>query len=169
MSYTNSFGIHPRFVLNTTTWQRNPGTSEANASTEAQPANNNTVAPNGDNTEDHRVEDHADGDFEVDLHDLGISAEDIQTMRRIDARLSVRLRQTQQAQQTQANTSNVSAATREKGKGHELTAQELEEQFNKLKEEELRCKAMRQALRDRLTMMRPLRQDSRPVQQAPQP
>ena len=90
-------------------------------------------------------------------------------MRRIDARLSERLRQTQQAQQTQANTSNVPVATRAKGKGHELTAEELEEQFNKLKEEELRCKAMRQALRDRLTMMRPLRQDSRPVQQAPQP
>jgi len=87
-------------------------------------------------------------------------------MRRIDARLSERLRQ---AQQAQAGTSNTPVATRAKGKGHELTTEELEEQLNKLKEEELRCKAMRQAIRDRLVMMKPLRQDSRPVQQAPQP
>ena len=89
-------------------------------------------------------------------------------MRRIDAHLSERLRQTQQAQQTQANTSNA-VATRAKGKGQELTAEELEEQLNKLKEEELRCKAMRQSLRDRLIMMKPLRQDPKPMQQAPQP
>ena len=124
----------------------NPGTSEANTSTEALPMNDNTiVATNGDNTEDNGedlgVEDLADGDFEVDLHDLGISTEDIQTMRRIETRLSERLRQVQQAQQTQANTSNA-VATRVKGKGQELTAEELEVQLNKLKEEELRCKAM---------------------------
>ena len=59
--------------------------------------------------------------------------------------------------------------TRTKGKDHELTAEELEEQLNKLKEEEFRCKAMRQAIRDRLVMMKPLCQDPRPVQQAPQP
>ena len=109
----------------------NPGTSEANASTEAHPSNNNTVTTNGDNTEDNgedlRVEDLADGDFKVDLHDLGISTEDIQTMRRIETRLSERLRQVQQAQQTQANTSNALVATRAKGKGQELTAEELEE------------------------------------------
>ena len=90
-------------------------------------------------------------------------------MRRIDAHLLERLRQTQQAQQTQANTSNALVATRAKGKGHELTAEELEEQFNKLKEEEFHCKAMRQAIRDRLIMMKPLHQESRPAQQAPQP
>jgi hypothetical protein len=58
---------------------------------------------------------------------------------------------------------------RSKGKGRLLTAKELEEQINKLKEEEFRCKAMRQAIRDRLVMMKPLRQDPRPVQKAPQP
>ena len=89
-------------------------------------------------------------------------------MRRIDTRLSERLRQVQQAQQTQANTSNA-VAIRVKGKGQELTAEELEVQLNKLKEEELRCKAMRQSLRDRLIMMMPLRQDPKPVQQVPQP
>ena len=87
----------------------NPGTSEANASTDAIPTNDNTLdTTNGDNTEDNGedlgVEDLADGDFEVGLHDLGISTEDIQTIRRIDTRLSGRLRKVQ-AQQTQANTS----------------------------------------------------------------
>jgi hypothetical protein len=151
----------------------NPGTSEANASTEAPPSTDNTLVTtngNDNNTEDHgedfEAEDLADGDFEVGLHDLGISVEDIRVMRRIDARHSERLRQ---AQQAQAGTSNAPAATRAKGKGQELTAEELEEQLNKLKEEELCCKAMRQAIRDRLVMMKPLRQAPRPMQQAPEP
>ena len=149
----------------------NPGTSEANASTDAIPTNDNTLdTTNGDNTEDNGedlgVENLTDGDFEVYLHDLGITAEDIQVMKRIDARLSKRLRQ---AQQAQAGTSNAPVATRTKGKGHELTAEELEEQLNKLKEDELHYKAMRQSIRDRLIMMKPLRQDPKPVQQAPQP
>jgi hypothetical protein len=122
----------------------NPGASEANASTEATASTDGTlVTTNGDNQdhgEDFEVEDLADGDFEVYLHDLGITAEDIQVMKRIDARLSKRLHQ---AQQAQAGTSNAPVATRTKGKEHELTAEELEEQLNKLKEDELRYKAMR--------------------------
>ena len=59
--------------------------------------------------------------------------------------------------------------TRSKGKCRQLTAEELEEQLNKLKEEELCWKAMRQAIRDRLVMMKPLRQAPRPMQQAPEP
>jgi len=145
----------------------NPNALEANASNEAPLSTNNTLVltNNNNNNEDHadhdediEVEDLADGDLEVDLHDLGISAEDIRAMKRIDERL-------RQAQQVQAGTSNAPAATRAKGKGQELTAEELEEQLNKLKEEELCCKAMRQAIRDRLVMMKPLRQDPRPVQQ----
>ena len=144
----------------------NPSTSEANASTEALPTNNNTLdTTNGDNTEDNGedlgVEDLTDGDFEVYLHDLGITAEDIRAMKIIDAHLGDRLCQTQQAQ---VGTSTAPAATRAKGKGQELTAEELDEQLNKLKEQELRYKAMRQALRDRLIMMKPLRQEPRPVQ-----
>ena len=135
----------------------NPDASEANASTEAPPSTDNALAPtNGNNN----TEDHGE-DFEVDLHDLGITAEDIQVMKRIESRLSERLRQTQQAQ---AGTSTAPAATRAKGKGQELTAEELDEQLNKLKEQELRYKAMRQALCDRLIMMKPLRQEPRPVQ-----
>ena len=82
-------------------------------------------------------------------------------MKRIEACLAERLHQ---AQQAQAGTSNALAATRAKGKGQELTAEELEEQLNKLKEEELRYKAMQQAIRDCLVMMKPLCQAPRPVQ-----
>ena len=148
----------------------NPGASEANASTEALPSTDNALVPanndNEDQGEDLEVEDLADGEFEVDLHDLSISAEDILAMKRIDAHLPERLHNVQQAQ---SGPSNAPVTTRSKGKGRQLTAEELEEQLNKLKEEEFRCKAMRQAIRDRLVMMKPLRQDPRPVQQAPQP
>ena len=147
----------------------NPSASEANASTEAQPSNNIIVPINADNNhghgEDLEVEDLTDGGLEVDLHDLGISVEDIQAMKRIDARLAERQLQ---AQQAQAGTSNAAAATA-KGKGHQLSAEGMEDQLNKLREQELRCKAMRQAIRDRLVMMKPPRQDPRLVQQVPQP
>ena len=59
-----------------------------------------------------------------------------------------------------------------KGKERELTTQVLEEQLNKLREEELHCKAMRQTIRDHLAMMQqnqPPRQAPKPVPQAPQP
>ena len=59
----------------------NPSASEANASIKAQPSNNIIVPintnTNNDHGEDLEVEDLADGGLEVDLHDLGISAEDI--------------------------------------------------------------------------------------------
>ena len=139
----------------------NTGASEeANASTEARPLTNNAlVTTNNDNNnedqgEDIEVEDLAEGEFEVDLHDLGITTEDVRAMKRINARLNERLRH---AQQAQAGTSNAPMTTRSKGKEQELIAQELEEQLNKLREEELRCKAMRQAIRDRLAMMQPPR------------
>jgi len=93
----------------------NPSALEANASTEAQPSNNIIVPTNADDdhgedleVEDLEVEDLADGGLEVDLHDLGISVEDIQVMKRIDARLAERQLQ---AQQAQAGTSNAAAAT----------------------------------------------------------
>ena len=72
-------------------------------------------------------------------------------MKRIDARLSERMRHAQQA--TQAGTSNAPVTTRSKGKERELNAQELEEQLNKIREEELCYKAMWQTIRDRLAMM----------------
>ena len=87
-------------------------------------------------------------------------------MKRIDARLTERLRH---AQQAQAGTSNAPVATRSMGKGHELTTEELEEQLNKLKGEKLRCKAMRQSIRDCIVMMKPPRQAPKTLQHAPQP
>ena len=122
----------------------NHAASDANASTEALPSNNNIIiATNGDNNEDHskelEVEDLTDGGLEVDLHDLGISVEDIRAIKRIDACLAERQHQ---AQQAQAGTSNVPAPAGAKGKGHQLTPEEIEDQLNKLKEQELRCKAM---------------------------
>ena len=64
----------------------NPSASEANASAEAPPSTDNALVPtNNDNNEDQgedlEVEDLADGEFEVDLHDLGISAKDILAMK----------------------------------------------------------------------------------------
>ena len=50
---------------------------------------------NKEQDEDLEVEDLADGEFEVDLHDLGISVEDILAMKRIDTRLTGRLRHAQ--------------------------------------------------------------------------
>ena len=148
----------------------NPGASEANASTEVPPSTGNALVATGNDNEDHgedlEVEDLTDGDLEVELHHLGISAEDIQVMKRIDARLVERLRHPQQAQ---AGTSNAPVTARAKGKGHELTAQELEEQLNKLREKKLCCKAMRQFIRDHLTMLKTPRQAPKPMQQAPQP
>ena len=98
----------------------NTGASETNASTEAPPSTNDAlVATNNGNNEDQgedfEVEDLANGDFEVDLHDLGISTENIQVMKRIDVHLSERLRH---AQQAQAGMSNAPVPTRAKGKGH---------------------------------------------------
>ena len=102
----------------------NPGASEANASTKAPPSTDNALIPanndNEDQGEDIEVEDLADGEFEVDPHDPGISAEDILAMKRIDARLTEHLRNMQQAQ---AGPSNALVTTRSKGKGRQLTTE----------------------------------------------
>ena len=89
---------------------------------------------------------------------MGVAIEDIQAMRRIDACLAERLRHAWQAA-TQAGPSTVAVMTRSKGKQRELTAEEVEEQLNGLKEEELRCKAKRQQIRERMAM---LQQDQAP-------
>ena len=96
----------------------NPGALEANASTEAPPLTDNALVPanndNEDQGEELEVEDLADGEFEVDLHDLGISTKDILAMKRIDARLTEHLCN---MQQSQAGPSNALVTTRSKGKG----------------------------------------------------
>ena len=94
--------------------------------------------------EDISVDTIADGQHEVDLLDLGISAEDIAAMRRVDARLEEVRRANRQALQEGAVEPQM--ITRAKGKETMLTEAERQEQYNKLREEELRCKALQEKL-----------------------
>ena len=66
-------------------------------------------------------------------------------MRRIDARIEEAQRAQQQA--LEAEPSEPQMTTRAKGKQTMLTEAERQEQYNKLREEELRCKAMQEKLR----------------------
>ena len=62
--------------------------------------------------------------------------------------------------------------TRSKGKQRELTAEEVEEQLNRLKEEELHYKAMRQQICKRMVMLQQdqaPRPEPAPVPRTPQP
>jgi hypothetical protein len=68
-------------------------------------------------------------------------------MRRIDARIEEARRVQQQA--LEAGPSEPQVTTRAKGKQTMLTEAECQEQYNKLREEELRCKAMQEKLRAR--------------------
>jgi len=137
---------------NTSASTEPPASAEARAS-----ADNALITTNGpnnreDNNKNTSVDDLTDGEFEVELLDMGVTIEDIQAMRRIDACLAERLRHAWQAA-TQPVPSTVAVTTRSKGKQRELTAEEVEEQFNKLKEEELRCKAKQQQIREHMAML----------------
>ena len=95
--------------------------------------------------EDTSVETIAEGQHEVDLLDLSISAEDITAMRRVDARLEEARRAKRQS--LQEETTEPQIVTRAKGKEIMLTEAERQEQYNKLQEEELRCKALQEKIR----------------------
>ena len=95
---------------------------------------------NGTNSDDISVDTIADSQHEVNLLDLGISAEDIAVMRRIDAHLEEARRAQQQA--LEVGPSERQMITRAKGKDTMLNEPERQEQYNKLREEELRCKAL---------------------------
>ena len=94
--------------------------------------------------EDISIKDIAEGQQEVDLLDLGISAEDIATMRSVDARLEEAQRAKRQA--LQEETTEPQIITRAKGKEIMLTEAERQEQYNKL-QEELHCKALQEKIR----------------------
>jgi len=96
---------------------------------------------NGASSDGVSVDALADGQLEVNLLDLGVSAEDIAAMRRIDARIEEVLRAQQQALEVEPSVPQMT--TRAKGKQIMLTEAEHQEQYNKLREEELRCKAMK--------------------------
>ena len=100
---------------------------------------------NGASSDGVSVEALADGQLEVNLLDIGVTAEDIAAMRRIDARIEEARRVQQKA--LESGPSEPQVMTRAKGKQTMLTEAERQEQYNKLKEEELRCKAMQEKLR----------------------
>ena len=118
-------------------------TASADTAT-ATPPQDEAVAGQDPTTgnEDISVEDIAEGHQEVDLLDLGISAEDITAMRRVDALLEEARRAKRQA--LQEETTERQIITRAKGKEIMLTEAERQEQYNKLQEEELRCKALQE-------------------------
>ena len=95
--------------------------------------------------EDITVEDFTEGQHEVDLLDLGISAEDIAAMRRVDAHLEQARRAKIQALQEESAEPHI--ITRAKGKEIMLTEAERQGQYNKPQEEELRCKALQEKIR----------------------
>ena len=109
--------------------------------------------------EDITVEDIAEGQHEVDLLDLGISAEDIAAMRRVDALLEEARRAKIQALQEESAEPQI--ITRAKGKETMLTKAERQEQYNKLQEEELHCKALQEKIRAQRLLLEKM--------QAPQP
>ena len=100
---------------------------------------------NGANSDGVSVDTIADGQLEVNLLDIGVSAEDIAAMRRIDARIEEARRAQQQA--LEAEPSERQMITRAKGKETMLTEAKRQEQYNKLREEELRCRALQEKLR----------------------
>ena len=83
------------------------------------------------NNDDISVDTIADGQHEVDLLDLGISAKDIAAMRRVDARLKEVRRANRQA--LQEGTTEPHMVTRAKGKETMLIEAERQEQYNKLR------------------------------------
>ena len=98
----------------------------------------------GTNSDNISVDTITEGQHEVDLLDLGISAEDIAAMQRVDARLEEVRRANRPALQEGAVEPQM--ITRAKGKETMLTEAERQEQYNKLREEELRCKALQEKL-----------------------
>ena len=105
----------------------------------------------GANSDDISVDTVTEGQHDVDLLDLGIPAEDIAAMRRIDARLEEVRRAKQQ--ELQAGPSEPQMVTRAKGKETMLSKAERQEQYNKLKEEELHCRAMQKKLKEQRQML----------------
>ena len=81
---------------------------------------------NGTNSDGVSVDTIADGQLEVNLLDLGVSAEDIAAMRRIDARIEEARRAQQQP--LEAEPLERQMITRAKGKETMLTEAERQEQ-----------------------------------------
>ena len=114
----------------------------------------NAIVPSANvgNSEGASVDHVTEREFKVELHDLGISPKDIKAVRRIEVRLVERSRNARQAA-AQAGPSAAQVTTRAKGKQRALSIAELEEQLNKLREEELWYNAMHQHIQARMVML----------------
>ena len=92
VSTTNSFGAHPQFIPRHHTAAK----KKTNDSTSLEPptSTENAIVPSANvgNNEDASVDHVAEGEFKVELHDLGISPKDIKAVRRIEAHLAERSR-----------------------------------------------------------------------------
>jgi hypothetical protein len=102
-------------------------TSEDTMTTTTTPSQGEAAATQANETSNDgvSVDALADGQLEVHLLDLGVSAEDIAAMRRIDARIEEARRTQQQA--LEAEPSEPQMTTREKGKLTMLTEVERQE------------------------------------------
>ena len=94
--------------------KKNPNDS---TSMEPPTSTENAIVSSGNtgNIEDASVHHVVKGEFEVDLHVLGIPPKDIEAVRRMEARLAERSRSAQQAA-AQAGPSAAQVTTRAKGK-----------------------------------------------------
>ena len=119
-----------------------PGTTSEETTT-TTPSQDEAAATqaNGTNNDGISVDTIADGQHEVNLLDLGVLAEDIAVMRRIE-----KARRAQQ-QALEVGPSERQMITRAKGKETMLTEAERQEQYNKLGEVEHHCKALQEKLR----------------------
>jgi len=137
-------------------------TSEETTTTTPSQGEAAATQANGTSSDSVSVDALADGQLEVNLLDLGVSAEDIAAMRRIDARIEEARRVQQQA--LESGPSEPQVMTRAKGKQTMLTEAERQEQHNKLREEELRCKAMQEKLRAQRLQLEQLQAPPKPPQ-----
>jgi hypothetical protein len=98
---------------------------------------------NQKNNEVVEVEDLANGQFEVQLEEMGVPTEDITAYRRIETKLAKeRARLCQAARAAQPSTSQMQ--TRSKDKAPEGAEGEAMNQYRQLQEDELRCLLLQQ-------------------------
>ena len=99
------------------------------------------IVPQGNdnsNSEETSVERIANGELEVNLENLGVTAEDLQALRRIEPHVAEASQRACQAAE-EAGPSAPQMETRAKGKERQLTESKALEQYRQLKEEELCC------------------------------
>ena len=100
---------------------------------------------NGTSSDGISVDTIADGQLEVNLLDLGVSAEDIAAMRRIDARIEEARRAQQQALEVEPSERQM--ITRAKGEGDHAHQSRASRAVQQVEGGELRCKALQEKLR----------------------